>query len=153
MARIEWVKHLNKIPRKRNRIVGAKLETGVLQQDNDTKRAVKKLYSMNSAPRPRNQLSRFVGGSTPRARRQLANQRAQPADLDSEPVAVVFFDSVSMQALLDLDARMVPCPWAKLKRCPKCGPKNGLCKARECAAARKPLLLGFNPAVGAQEGA
>eukprot|EP00966_Prymnesium_polylepis_P248823 5753127-Prymnesium_polylepis.1 len=48
---------------------------------------------------------------------------------------------------------VIPCPWAKWKRCPKCGPKNGLCKARECVAARKPLLLGFNPAVEAQESA
>jgi hypothetical protein len=30
----------------------------------------------------------------------------------------------------------------------KCGPKKGLCKVRECSAARNPLLLGFNPAVG-----
>jgi hypothetical protein len=46
---------------------------------------------------------------------------------------------------------VIPCPWAGWKRCPKCGPKKGLCKARECSAARKPLLLGFNPAVGGQE--
>ena len=47
----------------------------------------------------------------------------------------------------------IPCPYAKWKRCPVCGPKNGLCKVKACVAARKPLLLGFNPAVGAQEGA
>ena len=34
----------------------------------------------------------------------------------------------------------------------QCGPKNGLCKARACVAARKPLLLGYNPAVGQPEG-
>ena len=38
-------------------------------------------------------------------------------------------------------------------RCPTCGPKKGLCKVRACAAARRPLLLGYNPAVGAQDGA
>ena len=48
---------------------------------------------------------------------------------------------------------IIPCPYAKWKRCPVCGPKNGLCKVKACVAARKPLLLGFNPAVGAQEGA
>lgn len=48
---------------------------------------------------------------------------------------------------------IIPCPYAKWKRCPTCGPKNGLCKARACAAARKPLLLGYNPAAGVQEGA
>lgn len=40
---------------------------------------------------------------------------------------------------------VVPCPWAGWKRCPKCGPKKGLCKVRACAAARKPLLLGYTP--------
>ena len=46
---------------------------------------------------------------------------------------------------------VIPCPWAKWKRCLNCGPKKGLCKVRECVTARKPLLLGYNPAVGAQE--
>ena len=46
---------------------------------------------------------------------------------------------------------VVPCPWAKWKRCPICGPKSGLCKVRACVAARKPLLLGYNPAVEGQE--
>eukprot|EP00966_Prymnesium_polylepis_P111745 2585064-Prymnesium_polylepis.1 len=46
---------------------------------------------------------------------------------------------------------VIPCPYTKWKRCPTCGPKNGLCKARACVAARKPLMLGYNPAVGAQE--
>jgi hypothetical protein len=46
---------------------------------------------------------------------------------------------------------VVPCPWAKWKRCPTCGPKSSLCKARACVAARKPLLLGYNPAVEGQE--
>eukprot|EP00966_Prymnesium_polylepis_P077287 1790191-Prymnesium_polylepis.1 len=41
---------------------------------------------------------------------------------------------------------VVPCPWAGWKRCPACGPKKGLCKVRACAAARKPLMLGYNPA-------
>jgi hypothetical protein len=48
---------------------------------------------------------------------------------------------------------IVPCPYAKWKRCPTCGPKNGLCKVRACAAARNPLLLGYNPVVDAPEGA
>jgi hypothetical protein len=46
---------------------------------------------------------------------------------------------------------VVPCPWASWKRCPTCGPKKGLCKVRVCVAARKPLLLGYNPAVGTAE--
>ena len=50
-------------------------------------------------------------------------------------------------------ARPVQRPWAGWKRCPACGPKKGLCKVRACSAARKPLLLGYNPAVDAQEGA
>ena len=33
-----------------------------------------------------------------------------------------------------------------------CGPKSGLCKVRVCVAARKPLLLGYTPAVGLLEG-
>ena len=37
---------------------------------------------------------------------------------------------------------ITPCPTAKWKRCPTCGPKNGLCKIRACVTARK----------GAQEG-
>lgn len=45
-----------------------------------------------------------------------------------------------------------PCPYAKWKRCPACGPKSGLCKVRACVAARKPLLLGFTPPVGLLEG-
>ena len=40
-----------------------------------------------------------------------------------------------------------PCMMAKWKRCPTCGPKSSLCKARACVAARKPLLLGYNPAL------
>jgi hypothetical protein len=48
---------------------------------------------------------------------------------------------------------VVPCPWAKWKRCMVCGPKLGLCKARACVAARKPLLLGYNPNAEAQSGA
>ena len=46
---------------------------------------------------------------------------------------------------------VVPCPWAKWKRCHTFGPKSSLCKARACVAARKPLLLGYNPAVEGQE--
>ena len=46
---------------------------------------------------------------------------------------------------------VVPCPYAKWKRCPTCGPKSSACKARACVAARKPLMLGYNPAVGGQE--
>ena len=41
---------------------------------------------------------------------------------------------------------VVPCPMAKWKRCPACGPKSSLCKVRACVAARKPLLLAYNPA-------
>ena len=41
---------------------------------------------------------------------------------------------------------VVPCPWAKWKRCPQCGPKKGLCKVQGCAAKRKPLLLTMNGA-------
>ena len=47
---------------------------------------------------------------------------------------------------------VTPCPYAKWKRCPECGPKNGLCKVRACVAARKPLLLGYTPPVGLLEG-
>lgn len=36
------------------------------------------------------------------------------------------------------------CPYAKWVRCPTCGPKPGVCKARACVAARKPLLLTYN---------
>jgi len=46
----------------------------------------------------------------------------------------------------------VPCPMEKYKRCPACGVKKGLCKVQACVAARKgdqPLLLGYNPNVGA----
>ena len=46
---------------------------------------------------------------------------------------------------------VVPCPYAKWKRCPACGPKSSLCKARACVAARKPLLLGYNPVVEGQQ--
>ena len=45
-----------------------------------------------------------------------------------------------------------PCAYAKWKRCPQCGPKSSLCKVRACSVARKPLLIGFNPAAGAEEG-
>ena len=41
-----------------------------------------------------------------------------------------------------------PCMMAKWKRCPACGPKRSVCKARACVAARQPLLLGYNPAAG-----
>ena len=43
---------------------------------------------------------------------------------------------------------VIPCPYAKWKRCPACGPKSSLCKVRVCVAARKPLLLGYTPPVG-----
>ena len=46
---------------------------------------------------------------------------------------------------------VVPCPYAKWKRCPACGLKSSLCKARACVAARKPLLLGYNPVVEGQQ--
>ena len=47
---------------------------------------------------------------------------------------------------------VIPCPWAwpvgrvEAQAVPQVW-------ARECSAARKPLLLGFNPAVAGQEGA
>ena len=47
---------------------------------------------------------------------------------------------------------VTPCPYAKWKRCPVCGPKNGTCKVRGCVAARRPLLLGYTPAQGLLEG-
>jgi hypothetical protein len=43
---------------------------------------------------------------------------------------------------------VAPCMMAKWKRCPACGPKRSVCKARACVAARQPLLLGYNPAAG-----
>ena len=47
---------------------------------------------------------------------------------------------------------VIPCPYAKWKRCPACGPKSSLCKVRVCVAARKPLLLGYMPVVEMLEG-
>ena len=41
---------------------------------------------------------------------------------------------------------IVPCPYAKWKRCPQCGPKSGVCKVRVCVEKRKPLLLTMEPA-------
>ena len=46
-----------------------------------------------------------------------------------------------------------PCPWEKWKRCPSCGPKLGLCKKRDCVAARKaagPPPPADSPALGTQ---
>ena len=40
---------------------------------------------------------------------------------------------------------VVPCLWVGWKRCLVCGPKKGLCKVRVCAAARRPLMLGYTP--------
>ena len=60
----------------------------------------------------------------------------------------------SIRLTASTGARVVSCrarAWAKWKRCPTCGPKSSLCKARACVAARKPLLLGYNPAVEGQE--
>ena len=49
---------------------------------------------------------------------------------------------------------VIPCPWLGFKRCPTCqGIKKGLCKVKACYAARQPLLLGYNPAMGAADGA
>ena len=48
--------------------------------------------------------------------------------------------------------KVTPCPYAKWKRCPACGPKSRLCKVRVCVAARKPLLLGCAPAVALLQG-
>ena len=70
---------------------------------------------------------------------------------------------VAAAAILERDAEfalcevacacgVTPCPYTKWKRCPACGPKNGLCKVRACVAARKPLLLGYTPPVGLLEG-
>jgi hypothetical protein len=32
---------------------------------------------------------------------------------------------------------IVPCPMAKWKRCPACGPKRGVCKVKACLEARQ----------------
>ena len=50
---------------------------------------------------------------------------------------------------------VIPCPHGPggSGARPSCGPKKGLCKARACAAARQPLLLGYNPAAEAVAGA
>lgn len=40
---------------------------------------------------------------------------------------------------------LVPCPYAKWKRCPQCGPKNHACRVRLCIEKRMPLALTYVP--------
>ena len=81
-------------------------------------------------------------------RKRLALEKKEAAAREAEAAAAAF-----ARCEVACACGIVPCPYAKWKRCPTCGPKNGLCKVRACVAARKPLLLGYNPAVGAPEGA
>jgi hypothetical protein len=81
-------------------------------------------------------------------KQRLALEKKEAAAREAEAAAAAFARCEVMCA-----CGIVPCPYAKWKRCPTCGPKNGLCKVRACVAARKPLLLGYNPAVGVPEGA
>ena len=81
-------------------------------------------------------------------KKRQAVEKKKAAELEAEATAAAFARCEVVCA-----CGIIPCPYAKWKRCPMCGPKNGLCKARACVAARKPLLLGYNPAVEGQEGA
>jgi hypothetical protein len=81
-------------------------------------------------------------------KKRLALEKKEAEKKDAEERATAFARCEAVCV-----CGVVPCPWKCWKRCPMCGPKKGLCKVRACAAARKPLLLGYNPAVGAQEGA
>ena len=82
------------------------------------------------------------------AKRQKAEEKKAAAALAAEEREAAF-----ARCEIACACGVVPCPWAGFVRCPTCGPKKGQCRVRVCAAARAPLLLGYNPAVGAAEGA
>ena len=71
---------------------------------------------------------------------------------EAEAAAASERDAAFARCELACVCMVTPCPYAKWKRCPACGPKNGLCKVRACVAARRPLLLGYTPPVGLSEG-
>ena len=103
---------------------------------------------------------RDVGGEA--ERRRLEDEAKEEAMQEKKRLALEKKESKAKQAeeraaafaLCEAECTcgIVPCPWAKWKRCPMCGPKWGLCKVRVCVTARKPLLLGCNPVVGTLEG-
>ena len=68
---------------------------------------------------------------------------------EAEAAAASERDAAFARCELACVCMVTPCPYAKWKRCPACGPKSGLCKVRVCVAARKPLLLGYTPPVAA----
>ena len=79
---------------------------------------------------------------------QAAEKKEAEAAAASERDAAFARCELACVCMVDM---VTPCPYAKWKRCPECGPKNGLCKVRACVAARKPLLLGYTPPVGLLE--
>jgi hypothetical protein len=103
---------------------------------------------------------RDVGGEA--EKRRLEDEAQQKAVQERKRVAAEKKDEAARAAAAEVAAfercehgcacGVVPCPYAKWKRCSSCGPKSSMCKTRACVAARKPLLLGYNPAVeGRQE--
>ena len=70
---------------------------------------------------------------------------------EAEAAAASERDAAFARCELACVCMVTPCPYAKWKRCPACGPKNGLCKVRACVAARKPLLLGYTLLEGPTE--
>ena len=98
-----------------------------------------------------------VGGEA--EKRRLEDEAKEQAAREKKRLAVEKKEAAASAAAAEVVAfercehgcvcGVVPCPYGKWKRCPMCGPKSSMCKARACVAARKPLLLGYNPAVGA----
>ena len=81
-----------------------------------------------------------------------APQKGSRKKKEAEAAAASERDAAFALCELGCVCELAPCPYAKWKRCPTCGPKSGLCKVRVCVAARKPLLLGYMPPVGLLEG-
>ena len=81
------------------------------------------------------------------AKKEQATQKKEAA-----AAAASERDAAFVRCEIACACEVTPCPYAKWKRCPACGPKNGLCKVRACVAAREPLLLGYTPPVGLLEG-
>ena len=102
-------------------------------------------------PKDRTQLSAKVRQMLKARHASNKKKRWRAGSLRLNPQEVAAADSKEPRLSNNFFERFYP--WLGWKRCPTCGPKKGLCKVRACAAARKPLLLGYNPAAEALEGA
>lgn len=76
------------------------------------------------------------------AKRQATAKKKAEAQAEKDAVLAAF---ERCEVMCMCNCGLVPCPYAKWKRCPQCGPKNHACCVRACLEKRQPLALTYVP--------